>query len=89
VVRGTVHTSVVDQHRVDANPDPHPNFHVDAVPDTDRDRHQNDARPFSCGCYPSFAHVGKSEFFYLPLVTALQVKLFYCIFLISVKDVII
>ncbi len=40
-------TSVVDQHRFDAEPDPDPNFHFDAGPDPDQDPdldwHQNDA----------------------------------------------
>jgi hypothetical protein len=47
--------SVVDQHRLDADPD----FHVDAdpEPDQDQDWYQNNADPS-----PSFTHVGKSDF---------------------------
>jgi hypothetical protein len=36
---------VVDQHRFDADPDPGPNFHVDADSGPDPDWHQNDADP--------------------------------------------
>ncbi len=38
------YTSVVNRHRVDADPDP--NFHVDADPDLDW--HQHDAYPTPC-----------------------------------------
>ncbi len=38
-------TSVVDWHRVDADPDPNPTFHFDADPVPDPDRHQNDFDP--------------------------------------------
>jgi hypothetical protein len=33
----------VDQHRVDADPDPAANFHLYADPDPDPDWHRNDA----------------------------------------------
>ncbi len=39
--------SVVDRHRLDADPEPEPSFHLDADPDQDPT--------------PSFTHVGKSE----------------------------
>ncbi len=45
-----MYTSVVDRHRVDADPDP--NFLVDADPGPDLDWHQNYADPI-----PSFTHV--------------------------------
>ncbi len=57
--------SVVDRHRFDADPDPDPNFHVDASqgPDSDPDWHQNYAVPHA-NPTPSFTHVGKCDFFY-------------------------
>jgi hypothetical protein len=36
-------TSVVDQHRFNANPHPEPNFHF--VANSDPDQHQTDAYP--------------------------------------------
>jgi hypothetical protein len=55
-------TSVMDQHRFDAEPDPDPNYHFDADPDPDQgpdlDRHQNDADSHADPT-PSIAHVGK------------------------------
>jgi hypothetical protein len=48
--------SVVDRHRFDADPDP--NFHVDAVPDSDPDWHENDADPHADPT-PNFTHVGE------------------------------
>jgi hypothetical protein len=53
----TVAISVVDRHRVDADPDR--NFYVD----TDPDRYQNDADSHADPT-PCFTHVEKSEFFF-------------------------
>jgi hypothetical protein len=44
-IRNTVTSSVVDQHRFDADLNPDPKFHIDADPDPDSDLHQNDAEP--------------------------------------------
>ncbi len=56
-------TSVVNRHRIDANPDP--TFHLDAEPDTDPDPTQ------------SFTHVERSEeFFYFSFLQC-QLTLFY------------
>jgi hypothetical protein len=41
----TLITSVVDRHRFDA--DPNPNFLFNAEPDTDPERHKNNANPYA------------------------------------------
>ncbi len=47
----------MDQHRVDADPDP--NFHFDAVRDPDPDWHHDDAYPHADPSPIFFTHVGK------------------------------
>ncbi len=56
-------TSVVDRHRLDADPGSDPNFNFDANPDPDPDWHQNDADPHA-GPIPSFTHI-KNLFFFI------------------------
>jgi hypothetical protein len=65
--------SVVDQQRFDADPDP--NFHVDAVPDSDRypDWQQHVANPHADPT-PSFTHVWKILILFLLLVTAFSIS---------------
>ncbi len=46
--------SVVDRHRVDADPDPHPNFHVYADPDLDPIGLALKRCRSSCGSCPKF-----------------------------------
>ncbi len=62
---------------------PNPNFHVDADPDSDLGRHQNDADP-NADPTSCFTHVEKYDFFTFSHSFA---SLQYFIFLISVKDV--
>ncbi len=54
--------SVGERHRFYADPDS--NFRMDADLDPDHERHQKDA-DLLAEPPPSFAHVGKSDFFYL------------------------
>jgi hypothetical protein len=51
----------VDQHRVDADPDP--KFHLEADPDPYPNWHQNDADPHTVPT-STFIHVEKSDFLY-------------------------
>jgi hypothetical protein len=44
-------TSVVDQHRFNANPHSEPNFH--SVANVDPDQHQTDANPYHCITLPA------------------------------------
>jgi hypothetical protein len=48
----------MDRHRVDADPDLDPNFHVDAA---NLERHQNDADPH-VNLISSFTHARRLEF---------------------------
>jgi hypothetical protein len=49
-------STVANGHRVDGDPNPDPNFHVGADPDSDPDWYQNDANP-----HADPTHVGKSK----------------------------
>ncbi len=53
----------MDRHRLDADPDPDPNFHVDASQGPDPDWHPNFAVPHADPT-PSFTYAGKSDFSY-------------------------
>jgi hypothetical protein len=76
--------SVVDRHRFDADQDP--NFHFDADPNPDLDRHQNDADPHA-DPIPRYEHVVENQIF---LLLSHSISCLQCfIFLISVNRVVI
>ncbi len=75
----------MDRRRVDADPDPDPNFHVDANSDPDQDWHQNYADPQADPTI-SFILVGNPNCFTFNHSFAI-LQCFIC--LISVKDFII